>query len=170
VSEPPRSLEELLSTLGGTLEGCSHRRRRSLLDETRDHVLSHVEEALAAGCSPEQAEQDALAAFGDAALIGAGLRSVAPRRRARGAVRVVVAALLLLAPPAAIEGHLATSSGYAATPTRVVRAPGPIAPPAPPLLGTDVGRRSFELLRRALAESGERAHHVTARGAQRLRR
>ena len=76
----PRRLERLLADLQRELQPLGWRARRRALAEARDHLLSALEDELAAGASLPEAEEHAIERFGEAARIAGALLSAAPRR------------------------------------------------------------------------------------------
>ena len=122
MSEPPSSRERWLAELHRELRPVGWRRRRRALAEASDHLISAIEDEIAAGASREDAEQRAVARFGEPATIGASLRAVRPRRRSRLTPAAVAAG--------AITAVLALAAGPIAdgiAPRRAVAAesPGP---------------------------------------------
>jgi hypothetical protein len=96
VSGDPRPLEQLLAGLEGELQSLGWRARRRALDEARDHLLSAIDDEVARGASPAEAEGRAVALFGEPAPIAATLVG-AQSRAARAAWRIATCLALVAA-------------------------------------------------------------------------
>jgi polysaccharide export outer membrane protein len=74
--------EAYLALLGGML-GLSDEQREAISGELRDHMLERMHEQMAAGVPRNEAIQQALAEFGDASRLAAGLAAAATLHRRR---------------------------------------------------------------------------------------
>src|SRR5262245_37984981 len=93
-----------LSLLAGLLR-LGERQRRAIAEELRTHLEDRLDELLARGVSREEAIQQALAEFGDAAGLAAQFASISRGRRRRWLMRAIsfsVAAIVLMAAGLAI--------------------------------------------------------------------
>ena len=122
MSEPRSSRERWLAELNRELRPVGWRRRRRALAEASDHLISAIEDEIAAGASREDAERRALARIGEPAAIGASLCAVRPRRRSRLAP-AAVAAGAITAVLAIAAGPIA--DGIAPRPAVAAESPGP---------------------------------------------
>ena len=122
MSEPRSSRERWLAELNRELRPVGRRRRRRALAEASDHLISAIEDEIAAGASREDAERRALARIGESAAIGASLCAVRPRRRSRLAP-AAVAAGAITAVLAIAAGPIA--DGIAPRPAVAAESPGP---------------------------------------------
>jgi hypothetical protein len=82
------AIDDVLAQLRRELWPTGHRARRRALEEARDHLLSFVEDAVDAGCTPVEAERLAVECFGRPEDVAAVL--IAARRR-RGRLLPAVA-------------------------------------------------------------------------------
>ena len=90
-----RPAEQVLARLEGELQSLGWRARRRALDEARDHLLSAIDDEIARGATPAEAEQRAVASFGEPAFIAETLvhtRLGTPRTAWRVAAGVALAA------------------------------------------------------------------------------
>jgi len=90
-----RPAEQMLARLEGELQGLGRRARRRALDEARDHLLSAIDDEIARGAAPAEAEARAVALFGEPAFIAETLvhaRLGTPRTAWRVAGGVALAA------------------------------------------------------------------------------
>ena len=78
-----RPVERLLAELGDELRPLGWRARRRALAEARDHLLSAVEDEIARGATPAEAEARVSERFGEPALIAGSLALARPRQRGR---------------------------------------------------------------------------------------
>jgi hypothetical protein len=105
-----RPLEQALAQLESELGSLGWRARRRALDEARDHLLSAIDDEIAEGATPGEAEKRAVALFGELALIAETLVQAQPRA-ARIARRVLTGLALVAAALAA--ARLGVQTGVA---------------------------------------------------------
>jgi hypothetical protein len=99
-----REFENYLTLLAGLLR-LDGKQRQAIAEELRSHLEDRLEELVARGVSREDAVQQALAEFGDAAGLAGQFAAISQTRRRRWLMRVMtfsVAATLLLAAGIAI--------------------------------------------------------------------
>lgn len=126
---PPRrslpEVDQLLHELRLELSSLDRRARRRALDEARDHLLSVMEDELAAGSSEEAAARRAVERFGSPAMVAKALRATPRRSRSRFAPAVIGAALIVAVvafPGGAIKDGITPPSALAAAPADLTKA------------------------------------------------
>ena len=121
MSREPHPAEQMLARLEGELGSLGRRARRRALDEARDHLLSAIDDEIARGAAPAEAEARAVAIFGEPAFVAEALVRAHPRTR-RTAWRV--AGGVALAAAGVVAVRLGVRTGVA-DPTASVD-PGPL--------------------------------------------
>jgi hypothetical protein len=114
--------ERLLSALRRELRWVGWRTRRRAMHEARDHLLCAVEDELAQGASPAEADERAVERFGDPVVVAARLRRAAPKRSNRVLPVTVGVAMMtgvLALPAGPVRENLTAPQAKAATPPRV---------------------------------------------------
>ena len=126
---PPRrslpEVDQLLHALRRELSSLDRRARRRALDEARDHLLSVIEDELAAGSTEAAAAHRAVERFGSPGMVAKALRSTPRRSRSRLAPAVIGAALIVAVvafPGGAIKDGIAPTSALAAAPADLTKA------------------------------------------------
>ena len=121
----PLEIDQLLHALRLELSSLDRRARRRALDEARDHLLSVIEDELAAGSSEAAAARRAVERFGSTTMVAKALQATPRRSRSRFAPAVIGAALIVAVvafPGGAIKDGIAPPSALAAAPADLTKA------------------------------------------------
>jgi hypothetical protein len=125
VTDPQSEVDQLLGALRFELRSLGRRARGRALDEARDHLLSVVEDQIAAGSARAEAERRAVERFGSPSMVAMALRAT-PRRSPGRFVPVLIGAALIIGvvtlPAGPVKDEFTPPAALAASPADLTKA------------------------------------------------